>query len=145
MTANYYRNAHAVVCVYSVEDESSLYALNEWVAEARAMNRHEDRMVLALWGSKCDLETKSHVTVKADVVEAFTSTYHIPPHLNRKVSVFGDSAVTALNELVEHIDSHFTAAVTTDGSQQHRYFDTLTPQQLVQETDTQQSRCCFKN
>ena len=135
-----------VVFVYSVEDEGSLYALNEWVAEARAMNRHADRMVLALWGSKCDLESKNHVTVKPEVVEAFTSTYHIPPHLNCKVSVFGESVVTALNELVEHIDSHFSASVTTDGSQQHRYFDTLTPQQLVQPTDVQQTwKCCSKS
>ncbi len=144
MTANYYRNAHAVIFVYSVEDEGTLYALNEWVREARAMSRQPERLVLALWGSKCDLEKNGHIhTVKQEAVDAFTITCQIPPHLNCKVSVFGNSAVKAMNELVEHIDRQFSGSA---GDTQQGGFDTLTPH-LVPPENTEQKgfNCCGRN
>ena len=143
MTANYYRNAHAVVFVYSVEDEGTLFALNEWVREAKAMNRVPEQLVLALWGSKSDLESTSHThTVKQEAVDAFTSTYQIPPHLNCKVSVFGSSAVEAMNELAEHIDRHFNGSANDT---QQGGFDTLTPQLVPPNTEQKTWKCCNRN
>lgn len=144
MTANYYRHAHAVIFVYSVDDEGSLYALNDWVREAKSMNRQPENLVLAVWGSKSDLDSSSSSAVKQEAVDAFTSAYHIPPHLNCKVSIFGSSAELAMNELVEHVDRLFNGSAAADMQPLHRDFDTLTPQQLVPPTDAQRKtwNCC---
>lgn len=144
MTANYFRNAHAVVFVYSVEDEGTLFALNDWVREAKVMNRQPEQLVLALWGSKSDLDCSGNThAAKQEAVDAFTSTYQIPPHLNCRVSVFGSSAVTAMDELLEHIDTHFNGAPSTS---QPDGLDTLTPTQLVPpDTDQKNWKCCNRS
>lgn len=106
MTANYYRNAHAVIFVYAVDEEGTLYALNEVVSEAKEMSRQGERLVLALWGSKADLPGYMH-TVKEDAVDAFLNTYRIPEHLNYKVSALDGSVEKAMLALIEHVDKQF--------------------------------------
>ena len=106
MTANYYRNAHAVILVYAVDEEGTLFALNEVVGEAMETSRQGDNMVLALWGSKADLPSNMH-TVKPDAVQAFLTTHHIPQHLNCQVSVLNSSVEKAMVALMEYVDAQF--------------------------------------
>ena len=106
MTANYYRNAHAVILVYGVDEEGTLYALNELVGEAKDTSRQGDNLVLALWGSKSDLPSSMH-TVKQDAIGAFLTTYAIPQKLHCKVNVLDSSVENAMLTLIEHVDAHF--------------------------------------
>lgn len=105
MTANYYRNAHAVILIYDVTDEDSLYRLNEWVAEARRNSRWADRLVIALWGNKCDLGDSK---VKANTVMAFMDKHGIDPQLEHKVSSRQTGTIEqAMKQLIEHVDERF--------------------------------------
>lgn len=106
MTANYYRNAHAVILVYGVDEEGTLYALNELVGEAKDTSRQGDNLVLALWGSKSDLPSHMH-TVKQDAIDAFLTTYAIPEKLNCKVNVMDSSTESAMLTLIQHVDAQF--------------------------------------
>lgn len=106
MTANYYRNAHAVIFVYSMDEEATLFALNEWVAEAKKMSRQGERLVMCLWGSKSDLPAHLH-TVREDAVKSFVDSYHIPEDLIRTVNVLDKSTEVAMLALLAHMDSHF--------------------------------------
>ena len=121
MTANYYRNAHAVIFVYAVDEEGTLFALNEWVAEATKLSRQGDRLVMALWGSKSDLPANMHV-VSEDAVDAFVSTHHIPEKLNRKVNVLDSSLEEAMMLLMEHMENHFNGQ---DTQVENRFDDIL--------------------
>lgn len=101
MTANYYRNAHAVIFVYAVDEEATLFALNDWVAEAKQMNR-QSRLVMCLWGTKSDLPAHTHA-VREDAVESFLSLHHIPEQLNCTVNVLDNSAEEAMMTLLGHM------------------------------------------
>ena len=102
MTANYYRNAHAVILVYDMTDEDSLIRLNEWVAEARRNSRWPERLVIALWGNKCDL--KGTIRVKEETVAAFMDKHGIDTKLEAKISSrkqgFIEKAMKVLTELL---------------------------------------------
>ena len=105
MTANYYRNAHAVVLVYDTTDEDSLYRLNEWVAEARRNSRWSDRLAIALWGNKCDVKDRK---VKDEAVEAFLDKHNIDPKLEFKVSSKKSGTIEmAMKTLIEYVDGRF--------------------------------------
>lgn len=106
MTANYYRNAHAVILVYDMTDEDSLIRLNEWVAEARRNSRWSERLVIALWGNKCDL--KGNVCVKEETVAAFMDKHAINEKLEAKVSSRSQGSIEkAMKVLTEHVDARF--------------------------------------
>lgn len=132
MTANYYRNAHAVILVYGVDEEGTLYALNELVGEAKETSRQGENLVLALWGSKSDLPSAMH-TVKQDAIEAFLTTYAIPQKLNCKVTVLDSSVENAMATLIEHVDKHFNRVdhPATENREVNRDFITLDRQQQV--------------
>ena len=105
MTANYYRNAHAVILVYDTTDEDSLYRLNEWVGEARSNSRWADRLVITLWGNKCDIKEGK---VKGDTVTAFMDKHNIAPSLGFKVSSREKGTIEqAMTQLIEHVDKCF--------------------------------------
>ena len=105
MTANYYRNAHAVILVYDTTDEDSLYRLNEWVGEARRNSRWADRLVITLWGNKCDVKERK---VKGETIEAFMDKHNIDPSLEFKVSSREKGPVDqAMKRLIEHVDECF--------------------------------------
>lgn len=111
MTANYYRNAHGVIFVYSLDDESSLYALNEWAAEAKKLSRQGERLVMSLWGSKSDLPTQMHA-VKEDAVKSFATSHRISEKLECRVTVLDDSVEQAMLELIRHVDKQFSGEPT---------------------------------
>lgn len=113
LTANYYRNAHAVILVYALDEESTLYALSEWVREAVEMNRQRDHLVLALWGTKADLPSIQK-TVKQEAVEAFRKSKNIADKLNCSVSLFDASLETAMLHLMEYLDNHFSTQCIVD-------------------------------
>ena len=106
MTANYYRNAHAVILVYDMTDEDSLIRLNEWVAEARRNSRWAERLVIALWGNKCD--KKNSISVKEETVAAFVDKHNIDAALEAKVSSRRRGTVEeAMTVLVKCVDERF--------------------------------------
>lgn len=105
MTANYYRNAHAVILVYDTTDEDSLYRLNEWVAEARRNSRWSDRLAIALWGNKCDVKDRK---VKDETIAAFLDKHVIDTTLEFKVSSKQAGTIEkAMQRLTEYVDERF--------------------------------------
>lgn len=105
MTANYYRNAHAVILVYDTTDEDSLYRLNEWVAEARRNSRWSDRLAIALWGNKCDVKDRK---VKDETIAAFLDKHVIDTELEFKVSSKQAGTIEkAMQRLTEYVDERF--------------------------------------
>lgn len=106
MTANYYRHAHAVILVYDVCAEDTLYCLSDWIREARHNSRWSDRLIFALWGNKCDSE--EHAT-RDDAVSAFISKHNIPPALSVKVSAkVNNSVESAFQSLIETVHGSYT-------------------------------------
>lgn len=140
MTANYYRNAHAVILVYSLDEEGTLYALNEWVGEALEMTRMGDRLVFALWGTKSDLPEDQKV-VKDDAVSSIAELYHIPSELNCKVTVLDNSVEKAFTALVEHIDREFNASASIN--EDTRDFNKLTDYNLTPTTKKRHCNCKY--
>ena len=53
MTTNCFHYCHTLLLVYSLEEEDSLYCLNDWVAGVH-MHNSSDHVLLALWGNKSD-------------------------------------------------------------------------------------------
>ena len=81
MTANYFRNCHAVILVFSVEEENTLFVLRDWLSEAQALN--SDHVVPALWGNKSDSYNKC---VTEEMVCAFGKENTISADLVTTVS-----------------------------------------------------------
>ena len=108
LTANYYRNAHAVIFVYALDDENSLYALGEWMREAMDLNRHGEHLVLALWGTKAD-QPSNHWSVRKEAVEALVKCYNIPRKLICSVSVLDNTMDDAMLGLMEYLDGQLNA------------------------------------
>ena len=105
MTANYYRHAHAVILVYDLTEENTLYDLSESVQEASKNSRWRDYLVFALWGNKCDVE---EYTTRDEAVLAFMTTHNINMELSVKVSAsLGDTVERAFQTLIEHVDKKF--------------------------------------
>lgn len=125
MTANYYRNAHGVILVYALDEESTLYSLNELVGEAKGMSRQGEKLVFALWGSKSDLPVHMQ-TVLPEAVNAMLSTHHIPQELNCKVNVVDHSVEEAMLTLIQEIDQQFTRLGPAVTNRDSKAFD-LTP------------------
>lgn len=143
MTANYYRNAHAVILVYGVDEEGTLYALNELVGEAKDTSRQGDNLVLALWGNKSDLS--SH-TVKQDAIDAFLTTYAIPKKLNCKVNAIDSSIESAMLTLIQHVDAQFnrvdcSAVDVKDNREETVNRDFITLERHNQPQEGQQKTC----
>ena len=137
MTANYYRSAHAVILVYAVDEEGTLYGLNESVGVAKDTSRQGDNLVLALWGNKSDMPSHMH-TVKQDATQAFLSTYNIPQQLSCKINVLDSSVETAMSTLVQYVDNHLNR-VGAD-VQDNRDLTKLSMNQNSLQQN--QSRCC---
>ena len=140
MTANYYRHAHAVILVYDVCAEDTLYCLSDWIREARHNSRWSDRLIFALWGNKCDAE--EHAT-RDEAVSAFVFKHNIAPELNVKVSAkMNRSVETAFQSLIE----------TVHGSYTHRAEDTVDRDVSrllfsidVEDNSNQPKRCCLRS
>ena len=103
MTANYFRNCHAIVLVYSLEEEDSLFVLRDWLAETRTLN--SDRVVPALWGNKSDSED-TYLTLQT--AAAFAKENDIPAGLVSHVSArSGDGVRAAFEQLVKTVHVQF--------------------------------------
>lgn len=114
MTANYYRHANAVILVYDLETEATLFSLSEWISEARKNSRWNDRLVFALWGNKADTEI---ISTRDEAILAFMSSNDIPVDLSAKVSVHKSGTVEqAFQSLIEIVDKkcHQTPAEEND-------------------------------
>lgn len=138
MTANYYRNAHGVIFIYSVDDENTLFALNDWAMEAKQLSRQREHLVTCLWGSKSDLPHK----VKDDAVNSFISHHNIPKELESKVNVLDDSVEKALMALFEYMHHHFVKEEPVQHNILQLYETEPSPQPTFQE---KVQNCCRLN
>ena len=109
MTANYYRNAHAVLLVYDIGAPDTLYCLNEWVCEAKRNNRWSDRLVFAMLGNKKGLTEKEYA-IEEEAIQAFGAKHGISPHVNCKVSVEDtDNVQEVFRTIIKFVDEQFTS------------------------------------
>lgn len=69
----YYRDASAAIVVYDITNQTSFYALKDWIKEIKRYGPQE--CVIAIAGNKCDLEDQREVSTEhakeyAESVEA---------------------------------------------------------------------------
>lgn len=103
MTANYFRNSHAIVLVYSVDEEDSLFVLRDWLTEAQTLN--PENVVAALWGNKCDME-QGRTSGFTSTVTAFSQQISIPAELVARVSAqTGEGVKEAFEAVVLNVHS----------------------------------------
>ena len=101
MTTNYFHKIHAIVLVYSLEEEDPLFDLEYWLERAQTMN--SECVIAALWGNKCDVNRSSFTP---EMVTAFTAQYGIPAELVAHVSAkTGEGVKEALEALVVTVHS----------------------------------------
>lgn len=106
MTANYFRNCHAVILVCSLEEEDTLFALADWLAEARNLSSYQ-RVVPALWANKKD---SHNICLTEQMFSAFSSEHDIPTELVTKVSAqSGDGVKDAFENLISRVHRQFGA------------------------------------
>lgn len=65
MIRSFYRNAAAVLLVYSVTSKDSLHKLKDWLREVRE-NAHED-IIVVLVGNKSDMDSSRTLTYQDGV------------------------------------------------------------------------------
>ena len=120
MTANYFRGCHAIVLVYSLEEEDSLFCLHDWLEEAR---RHSERLVAAVWGNKCDLDS-TNLQSDSELVKTFLQENQISPTLSQQVSAkTGEGTKEAFEELVEMVRFQFEGYNDPKGSTLEPFID----------------------
>ena len=106
MTANYYRFCHAVILVYDLEAEETLYCLKDWIQEAKAGSRWPERVVFSLWGNKSDSDDQ---LAPQQATDAFLTEHGISQSLNFKVSAkTGSSVEDAFQKVMEIVDDRFS-------------------------------------
>ena len=128
MTANYFRNCHGVVLVYSLEEEDTLFALGDWLSEARSLNSHH--VVPALWGNKSESD---NACAMEPTVEAFSSEHKIPPELVAQVSALtGQGVKEDFEKLICRIHSQFGGL---DQECQRRTLEPLIDPHLTQQNN----------
>lgn len=105
MTGSYFHYAHAVILVYdaSTDDLSSLFALKDWIAEARRSSNFKERVILSLWGNKSDLAPPNSRV--SEEVKLFMRNYSIPESLHFFVSSISEDnrVVDCLHKVVEYV------------------------------------------
>lgn len=108
MTANYYRNAHAVLLVYDLGAPDTLVSLNEWVDEARGNNRWGERLVFAMLGNKRDLKEDEYA-IRDETIKAFAQQHRIDPHMLFKVSTHNrENIQRVFHSIAKFVDDKFT-------------------------------------
>ncbi len=117
MTANYYRYCHAVILVYDMEAEDSLFCLKDWIIAAQTNSRWPDKLIFSLWGNKCDSDDRG---TSEEGLEAFLTEYNISKSLDFRVTAKqGASVEKAFQKVVETVDDSFST-VERDTTADHR-------------------------
>ena len=129
MTANYFRKCHAVILVYSLEEEDTLFALGEWLSEARSLSCNQLRVVPALWGNKSESD---NTCAMEEMASAFSTENKIPPELVARVSAHtGEGVKKAFEEVICRVHSQFGGV---DQETQQRTLEPLIDPHLTQKT-----------
>ena len=71
--------------MYDVEEEQTLYALKEWITQARDYSTYKANVMLALWGNKNDSDG-SEAPKFEGAIKGFLETNYIPESLHFRVS-----------------------------------------------------------
>lgn len=104
MTANYFRNCHAMILVYDASPDrlDTLFALRYWISDVRKHSSLNDKVFLTLWANKADLTEGDAIPPE---VEAFMAEHNIPSHLHYNVSAKdGTELMQAFHALILHVD-----------------------------------------
>lgn len=100
ITKAYYRNAHGIVIVFSVDNRTSFNNVKKWIADLR--QKSEPDVVLILVGNKIDIARKVTYEEGKEMADSFNIRYY--------ESSAKDS--TGVAELFEHIISEAQKYVT---------------------------------
>ena len=94
--------------MYDLEDEFSLYALKEWIVDAR---KYSYNVLPVLWGNKADIvPVGSEPQILTSVVMLFMDEYDIPQSLHFKVSATtGYNVKEALEATLKALDERASA------------------------------------
>ena len=106
---NHYRNCHAIILVYDLEDEYSLHMLNDWIEDAR---KYSYDVLPVLWGNKVDImPVGSEPQTLTSTVRSFMDKYDIPQSLYFKVSAMtGYNVKEALEATLKALDERASAS-----------------------------------
>lgn len=102
LTRNYYRNAHAVLLVFSLDEPASLYGLSRWESEVM---ESAPAAVKFLVGNKADL----HKAVLPEAIQAFAHAHNCQAAFltSAKTREGLDGALASLGvHLMEKYDRH---------------------------------------
>lgn len=136
--SNYYRNTHGVVLVYDITNSISLFNLEEWVTDVQ--NKcGEEGITYSMIGNKLD-----QVHDEQDLFEGiiYGERLDIPPELQFKVSVMGDSR-QRLREVFQAIARAIHAEQSRGEQQEEKTAGEKSPL-LKRKTRVKRSRytCC---
>lgn len=67
LTSNYYRSAAAILYVYDLSEEDSLFGLVTWLDDAKRFQPDHTRILI---GNKCDLESED-VSLTESMIQSF--------------------------------------------------------------------------
>lgn len=113
MTANYYRFCHAVILVYDLQAEDTLYCLKDWMSQAKKNCRWPEKLVFSLWGNRCDLDDGQDTERIRDSVDAFVTEHNIS--LEFQVSAkTGKNVEEAFLRVVKAADEQFNNPNVSD-------------------------------
>eukprot|EP00731_Ephydatia_muelleri_P026587 Em0018g687a len=134
-TANYYRNSHAIILVYDMTDEVSLYALKEWLTDAK---KYSYNVMPVMWGNKEDV-----IEVPPPGVAAFMEENDIPPSLHFKVSAkTGRNIREALDATLKALEDRASAMLCRGGKPPQQDSDVLPKLSEPKLKDCAKHRCC---
>ena len=124
MTQQYYRNAHIVCLVYSIDSDISFNALGKWVGDARFYlqeSQHLPKMVFAMVGIKSDIPPGEREVKQEDIVRA-AQYFNIPLDCCFEVSnITGDGVAHMMKQLAQKVFNLETRQSTQTATELHSY------------------------
>lgn len=92
----------------SPDKMTTLFALKQWIEEAKIASFLQDRVIFSLWANKTDMISPD-TELPAPVVREFMRENSIPESLHFSVSALtGDNVIESLQSFVEHISNTFS-------------------------------------
>lgn len=132
LTSNYYRNSHAVVFVYAVDDMYSLTVLRNWIED---VNKDATKALKFLVGNKIDLDDEGAI-VDDDSAENFRNNNGL--HSHYKISAKTGEGVFEMFENIAKLLVRNTKATIQDRSA----FAVIQAESEKDAKDKQSSSCC---
>ena len=125
MTQQYYKNAHIVCLVYSMDSDLSFNALGKWIEDAQfyleAESQRQPKIVFAVVGIKSDL-LQYEREVKPEDVKRVAQHFNIPSDCCFEVSnVTGDGIMHMMKHLAQKVFDLHTRQNSLSTTELHSY------------------------